>query len=170
MRIIIQRVKNARVTIQKHKCQGQECQPQELASIGQGLLLLVGFGKIDQTELRGSPLRGSPTWNKILKKIVNLRIFPDQAHKLNWSLLDIGGELLVVSQFTLFANLKKGLRPSFDQAAPPETAKELFSGFITDLQDIAQELTIKHGIFGANMDIQFINWGPVTIILDSETI
>ncbi len=151
MRIIIQRVKEAKVEVRK----------KVVASIGKGLLLLVGFSPSDE----GLP--GTPLWNKILKKIVNLRIFPDDEKKMNLSLLDIKGEILVVSQFTLYADIKKGNRPSFVQAAPPDIAVNLYERFIKDLKE-SYSINVKSGIFGEEMFVHLCNWGPVTIVLDSE--
>ncbi|HMB31864.1 MAG TPA: D-aminoacyl-tRNA deacylase [Desulfohalobiaceae bacterium] len=152
MRIIAQRVKQARVDIQ-HK---------SVATIGQGLLLLVGFSQEDITESADSA-----KWCKLRNKISNLRIFPDQNDKSNLSLEDIKGEVLVVSQFTLYADCKKGKRPSFTSAAPAGQAKELYNRLIHDLKtDLPGR--VKSGIFGAEMELWFCNWGPVTIILDSK--
>ncbi len=151
MRIIIQRVKEAKV----------EVKGKVVASIGKGLLLLVGFTQSDKD------LPGTSLWNKILKKIINLRIFPDEEKKMNLSLLDVGGEILVVSQFTLYADIKKGNRPSFVQAASPDIAVDLYERFIKDLKE-SFGVDVKSGIFGEEMFVHLCNWGPVTIILDSE--
>ena len=98
------------------------------------------------------------------KKIVNLRIFPDENDKKNRSLIDINGEMLIVSQFTLCGDCKKGTRPSFDKSAPPEIANELYESFIKEVQ--AYGIKIGHGKFGAMMDVSLINDGPVTFMLE----
>jgi len=151
MRVIIQRVKGAQVKVEG-RC---------ISSIDKGLLLLVGFSKKD-TELIKTPV-----WMKIIKKIPQLRIFPDKEGKFNLSLLDIDGEILVVSQFTLYGDMKKGRRPSFAEAAPGEVAEELYNKFVEDLKSILPD-KVKQGIFGENMEIHLCNFGPVTLILDSD--
>jgi len=97
-------------------------------------------------------------------KVVNLRIFEDREGKMNRSALDIGAEIMVVSQFTLYANTLKGRRPSFGEAMPPEEAEPLYNRFVALLE--ASELTIRSGVFGAGMDVRFNNLGPVTILLE----
>ena len=150
MRVLLQRVKWARVSVDG----------QLVASIKTGILALVGFSRQD------TKLCHAKVWDKILQKIVNLRIFPDHTDKLNLSVVDINGEILIVSQFTLLADCRKGRRPGFSEAAPPEKARELFNRFKEDLQRLWPK--VATGVFGAEMDVEFCNWGPVTIWLDSE--
>ena len=127
------------------------------SSIGQGLLILLGIEDADdQTDI---------DW--LVGKISQMRIFSDQEDKMNLSIQDIMGEVLVVSQFTLHASTKKGNRPSFIKAAKPEKAKELYEVFIDKLQTSIKK-EVQSGTFGAMMDIELINSGPVTIILDTK--
>ena len=146
MRAVIQRVKSASVTVDN-----------ELVSeIGPGLLIFLGIAHTDaEKELE-----------YIANKIANLRIFEDVEGKMNCSLLDTGGEALVVSQFTLYGDCRKGRRPSFIDAARPDVANELYEQFITTLEQL--NIPTKGGTFQAMMDIQLINDGPVTILLDSD--
>lgn len=146
MRILIQRVSGASVTID-HKING---------AIGRGFLLLVGICHEDTHE--------DIEW--LVQKVVNMRIFGDEDGKMNLSIRDIGGELLVVSQFTLHASTKKGNRPGFTQAARPEQAIPLYEAFLSQLQ--STDLKVATGIFGADMQVELINDGPVTIWLDSK--
>jgi len=152
MRLVIQRVTDARVTV------GGE----HVGEIGKGLMVLVGFGRED-----GEELPGSPVWKKIIDKLVNLRIFTDDAGKFNLSLTDVGGDLLLVSQFTLYADCRKGRRPSFTGACPPELADRLFERFVDDVRPVAPG-RVETGVFGEEMFLDFTNWGPVTITLDSD--
>jgi D-tyrosyl-tRNA(Tyr) deacylase len=152
MRLVIQRVTDARVTV------GGE----HVGEIGKGLMVLVGFGRED-----GEELPGSPVWKKIIDKLVNLRIFTDDAGKFNLSLTDVGGDLLLVSQFTLYADCRKGRRPSFTGACPPELADRLFERFVDDVRPVAPG-RVEAGVFGEEMFLDFTNWGPVTITLDSD--
>jgi len=152
MRLVIQRVSDAKVTVGDNV----------LGEIETGLLVLVGFGKDDTTELADSPV-----WKKILDKLVNLRIFPDENDKLNRSLADIGGDLMLISQFTLYADCKKGRRPSFTDACHPYMAESLFDRFVEDARELAPG-KFSTGRFGEEMHLDFTNWGPVTIILDSK--
>ncbi len=147
MRVVIQRVTEASVSINQ-QIHGQ---------IKTGYLVLVGFEKNDLEE----DLR----W--ISKKIADLRIFSDQDGKMNLSVQDVGGEILLVSQFTLFASTKKGNRPSFIRSASPEIAVPLYEKFILMLNQLLPN-TIKTGVFGADMQISLINDGPVTITIDSK--
>lgn len=145
MKVVIQRVSKASVSI-KNRLNGK---------IGNGLLLLVGFANSDSKQ----------TFEWMIKKILNLRIFSDEAGKMNLSLLDVAGEILVVSNFTLYADAKKGNRPSYIDAANPETAKLLYNDFLTMLKE-STDLNVQSGEFGADMQIDLINDGPVTIILE----
>ena len=146
MRALLQRVSRASVTVEG----------QVVGQIGQGLLVLLGIGQQD-SELQVKTLAD---------KIVYLRIFGDDEGKMNRSLLDIGGEVLVVSQFTLYADTRRGRRPSFTDAAPPAVAETLFEHFKEALASYG--LPVASGIFGAYMTIEIRNEGPVTIWLDSE--
>ena len=146
MRALLQRVSHASVTVDG-KVVGQ---------IGQGLLVLLGVGQGD-SEVQVKALAD---------KIVYLRIFGDDEGKMNRSLLDIGGEVLVVSQFTLYADTRRGRRPSFTDAAPPSIAEPLVERFKDAIA--AYGLTVADGIFGAYMQVELLNDGPVTIWLDSE--
>ncbi|MBK0402012.1 D-tyrosyl-tRNA(Tyr) deacylase [Adhaeribacter sp. BT258] len=147
MRVVIQRVSEASVKIDG----------QIKGAIGQGLLILAGLTASDTTE--------DLIWTS--KKLVQLRIFSDADDKMNLSVLDVKGELLLISQFTLFANTKKGNRPSYINAAPPAIAIPLYEQFITQLQtDLGKP--IQTGEFGADMKVSLVNDGPVTIIIDSQ--
>jgi D-tyrosyl-tRNA(Tyr) deacylase len=146
MRILLQRVSEASVKIEG-KINGQ---------IEQGLLLLVGICAEDSQE--------DIDW--LIQKIVNMRIFSDENGKMNLSIQDIQGSILVISQFTLHASTKKGNRPSFIEAARPEIAIPLYNLFIQKLQ--SSDLKVETGIFGADMKVSLVNDGPVTIWLDSK--
>jgi len=152
MRFVIQRVSDAKVTVQGNV----------VGEIGTGLLVLVGFGNADEADLPGSPI-----WKKMLDKMLNLRIFPDENDKMNRSLMDIGGDLMLISQFTLYADCKKGRRPSFTTACHPYIAESLFDRIVEDARTLTPG-DFATGRFGAEMHLDFTNWGPVTIILDSE--
>lgn len=144
MKVVIQRVERAKVTVEG----------EVVGQIGRGLLLLVGIGKGDD--------EGVLRW--AADKIINLRIFEDELGKMNRSLREVGGELLVVSQFTLYGDLRRGRRPSFDGAAPPEEAEPLFNRFVELLRESG--LRVETGRFGAYMGVELINDGPVTLILE----
>ena len=146
MRAVIQRVRKAKV----------EVKGDNIGEIGQGILIFLGVKKGD-SELDAEYLA---------EKAVNLRIFEDEKENMNLSLLDIKGEVLVVSQFTLFGDCRKGRRPSFTEAAPPVEAKTLYEKFIKILEK--KGVKSKAGRFRAMMDIFLVNDGPVTILLDSE--
>ena len=146
MRALVQRVSRASVTVEG----------QVVGKIGQGLLILLGVGQQD----------GEAQVKLLSEKIVHLRIFEDEAGKMNLSLLDVGGAALVVSQFTLYADTRKGRRPSFIAAAAPGIAEPLVERFKTAL--VAHGISVEGGIFGAHMDVALVNDGPVTIWLDSE--
>ena len=127
----------------------------EIASVGKGLNILLGIMKDDdEGEI-----------DKALAKIINLRIFADDAGKMNLSLVDVGGEMLVVSQFTLGASIKKGRRPSFDAAAKPDDAQRLYHYFI---EQASKKVLLQHGKFGEHMEVRIENDGPVTILVDSK--
>ena len=145
MKIIIQRVKKAQVSIEG----------QVYGQIQQGLLLLVGVGPEDQKE----------DLDYVVRKLVNMRIFSDAEGKMNLSVKDIQGEILSISQFTLFADTKKGNRPAFTGAAKPDVAEDFYQDFNREL---AKEVPVKTGIFGAYMQVELVNDGPVTIILDTK--
>jgi len=146
MRVVVQRVSRARVTV------GEEI----TGEIGQGLLVLLGVSVRD-TEKDAAYL---------VEKVLNLRIFEDAEEKMNLSLLDIKGELLVVSQFTLYGDVTRGRRPSFIDAAPPERANHLYEAFVAEA--CKQVEGVQTGRFQAMMDVELVNDGPVTILLDSE--
>ena len=143
MKFVIQRVSKASVIIDR----------QIYSSIGNGILLLIGIQVGDNNSIL----------DYYVKKIVNMRIFNDNEQKMNYSLLDIKGSILVVSQFTLLANTKKGNRPSYINAAKPEISKSLYRLFIEKLKNY--EINVEKGRFGAHMKLDFINDGPVTILL-----
>jgi D-tyrosyl-tRNA(Tyr) deacylase len=146
MRLVIQRVREASVTVDG-TITGQ---------IGAGLLVLVGCAPTDD--------EAALAW--MVRKLVNLRIFNDENGQMNRSVLDVGGQVLVVSQFTLLADARKGNRPSYAGAAPPAVAEPLYARFVAL---VAQELgqPVPTGIFGADMQVRLLNDGPVTIVLDS---
>ena len=147
MRIVIQRVREASVKIND----------EIVGEIQQGLLVLLGIEHVD-SELDADYL---------IQKLIHLRIFGDEEGKMNLSVSDISGDLLIVSQFTLFADTKKGNRPSFIRSARPEQASPLYEYFLSQLK---KEFSgkIENGVFGANMQVELINDGPVTIIMDSK--
>ena len=145
MKIIVQRVKQAQVSIEG----------QVYSQIKQGLLLLVGVGPEDQAE----------DLDYAVRKLVNMRIFSDSEGKMNLSVKDIEGEILSISQFTLFADTKKGNRPAFTGAAKPGMAEAFYQELNREL---AKEVPVETGVFGADMQVELINDGPVTIILDTK--
>ncbi len=147
MRVVIQRVTHASVTIDGH------CK----SSIGKGLLILLGIEEADNEE--------DISW--LCKKIVNLRIFDDEEGVMNRSILDNGGEILTVSQFTLFASTKKGNRPSYIKAAKHDISIPLYNTFCNELS-IALGKEIQTGEFGADMKVELLNDGPVTILIDTK--
>ena len=144
MKCLIQRVKRASVTIDG----------EIYSKIGHGILALLGVQKGDTTE----------NAQKLAEKIVNLRIFEDGNGKMNKSLIDVNGEMLIVSQFTLCGDCKKGTRPSFDNAEKPEEAKELYEEFVTIVKSL--KVNTGTGSFGAMMDVELVNDGPVTFMLE----
>nr|WP_155933478.1 D-aminoacyl-tRNA deacylase [Pseudodesulfovibrio alkaliphilus] len=132
-----------------------------VGEIATGLAALVGFGREDES------LPGSPVWNKLLDKLIGLRVFPDDQGRFNRSLADIQGGLLLVPQFTLYADCRKGRRPSFTDACPPGIAAALFDRLAADARTCAPG-PVACGVFGADMRLALTNWGPVTITLDSD--
>ena len=147
MKVVLQRVSRASVSV------GGEI----VGSIGGGFVALLGIGGDDDEA-------GTEKIEKMVDKIQKLRIFPDGEGKTNRSIGDVGGGILVVSQFTLYADCKKGNRPSFADAAPPELAKKLYEHFIEYAKDKFE--TVAHGIFGASMSVELTNEGPFTVILE----
>lgn len=147
MRVVLQRVSHASVTVEE-KVIGQ---------IQRGFLLLVGVTHDDAME----------DMEYLVRKIIQMRIFEDEEGKLNRSIQDVGGEILSVSQFTLYADTKKGNRPSFSKAAPGDVALEMFEQFNGLLRDTG--IPVETGQFGADMKVELLNDGPVTILLDSKT-
>lgn len=147
MRAVVQRVREARVTTEGGS---------EISHIGEGLLVLLGVAREDATE----------DADYLASKIARLRIFEDDAGKMNLSLREVGGEMLVVSQFTLLADTRKGRRPSFVAAAAPEKARHLYEYFINQVNNLG--IRAVGGEFQSLMAVSLTNWGPVTIILDSR--
>ncbi len=146
MRAVLQVVNSARVSVDD----------KTIGEIGPGMVVLLGVGRED----------GREDARYLAEKISGLRIFKDQAGKINLSLRDIGGKLLVVSQFTLYWDCRNGRRPSFDQAAPPEQALDLYEYFVVQLRSLG--LGVETGEFQARMLVEINNQGPVTVLLDSE--
>lgn len=146
MRTVVQRVSKAQVSIEGDV----------KGVIGKGLVILLGIRREDTTkELQ---------W--LVDKVVHLRIFEDESGKMNKSLTDIGGEMLIISQFTLYGDCRKGRRPGFSTAAPPAIAEPLYQLFIEEVK--AKGITVATGTFQAEMQVELINDGPVTLLLDSE--
>ncbi|HIJ79950.1 MAG: D-aminoacyl-tRNA deacylase [Desulfobulbaceae bacterium] len=146
MRAVIQRVSKGSVKVEDKIC----------GEIGQGLLVLLGVGKQDTAQEA----------SLLADKICNLRVFEDDNGLMNHSLLETGGEMLVVSQFTLFGDCRKGRRPSYSAAAPPEKAKQLYLNFVEEIKK--RGVTTATGEFQAMMDVTLINNGPVTLLIDTE--
>jgi len=147
MRVLVQRVSRASVSVDG----------EVRSSIGLGYLLLVGVGRGDEAALVG----------RLADKVAGLRIFRDADGKTNLAIADVDGEALVVSQFTLYADTRKGRRPSFVYAADPEEAAELVEAFAAALE--ARGLKVARGVFGAEMEVELVNDGPFTMWLDAET-
>ena len=146
MRAVVQRVSHAKVTVDDRTT----------GKIGRGLLVLLGVAERDTEQ----------DADYLVDKVLNLRIFEDNDQKMNLSLLDVRGELLVVSQFTLYGDTRRGRRPSFINAAAPEKANELYEYFVAKSRELVSK--VATGEFQAMMDVELVNDGPVTIILDSE--
>jgi D-aminoacyl-tRNA deacylase len=146
VRAVIQRVSSASVAVDGRV----------VGEIGAGLLVLIGVGRSDNPE----------SASYLAEKIANLRIFSDQAGKMNVSLLDNGGAALVVSQFTLYGDTRGGRRPSYIQAAAPEEANRLYEEFVRSMRSLG--VPVETGVFQAHMQVELVNDGPVTILLDSE--
>lgn len=145
MRLILQRVSEASVTVGGNT----------VGSIRTGLLILAGMAKSDtESEV-----------NYLAEKVLGLRVFSDSAGKMNLNIVDAGGSLLVVSQFTLYGDCRKGRRPSFDQAAPPEQAQALYNYFVETLR--RGPVPVETGVFQATMEVHLVNQGPVTILMDT---
>ena len=148
MRFVIQRVAHAEVAVNE----------ETIGKIEKGYLVLIGIAETDTREIA----------DKLIRKMIGLRIFEDENGKTNLSLSDVGGNLLLVSQFTLYANCKKGNRPSFIEAGSPEKAEELYEYIITKCKESVP--VVEQGSFGADMKVSLLNDGPFTILLDSETL
>ena len=145
MRLVLQRVKEAHVDVDG----------KTVGSISSGLVILIGVASSDTRK----------DAEYLADKVIYLRIFSDAEHRMNRSILEVGGSLLVVSQFTLYGDCKKGRRPSFDQAAPPQKARELYEYFIERLS--SRNVIVQTGVFQADMQVHLVNDGPVTFVLDS---
>ena len=147
MRVVIQKVKEASVSVEN----------KTISSIKKGLLILVGIENAD--------MQKDIDW--LVKKIVQLRVFSDKNGVMNLSVQDVGGDIIVVSQFTLHANTKKGNRPSYIRAAKPDISIPMYEKFISEMESVLGK-KVGAGVFGATMDVALINDGPVTIIIDSK--
>lgn len=148
MRAVVQRVKRAEVRVDG----------KVVGRIGAGLLVLVGVGKEDNEE----------SGNLLAEKIANLRAFDDEQGRMNRSLLETRGDVLCVSQFTLYGDCRKGRRPSFDLAAAPQDARPLYEAFLSSLRALG--VAVQAGQFQARMDVELVNDGPVTLLLDTEKV
>ena len=146
MRAVIQRVSSARVIIDE----------KEYSRIGNGLLVLLGVEKEDTAE----------DAEMLARRIVELRIFEDDAGKMNRAIAEVGGQILAVSQFTLLGDCRRGRRPSFDPAAPPDVARSLYEKFVSEIGGLG--IPVSTGVFQAMMNVELTNQGPVTFILDSR--
>ena len=148
MKFVVQRVENANVKVNNSI----------IGEIGKGFLVLIGITSDDTKEIA----------NAMVKKLINLRVFTDSQDKMNLSIKDIGGSLLLISQFTLYADCTHGNRPGFTSAAKPDYANELYEYIISECKKY--EVPVQKGLFGAHMKVSLLNDGPVTIILDSDEI
>lgn len=148
MKMVIQRVQNASVTIDNNV----------ISSINKGLLVLLGVADTDTKEIA----------DKMIRKLTGLRIFEDSEGKTNLNLASVNGELLIISQFTLYADCKKGNRPSFIKAGKPDMANDMYEYIISECRK--QVPVVGHGVFGADMKVALLNDGPFTIVLDSDEI
>lgn len=148
MRFVIQRVKRASVSVEE----------KVVGKIDKGFMVLIGISQEDNKEIA----------DKMIRKLINLRVFTDENDKMNLNINSVNGELLLVSQFTLYANCKEGNRPAFIEAAKPDLANELYEYIISECKNKVN--IVQTGIFGAKMEVDLVNDGPVTIILDSEKI
>ncbi len=148
MRAVIQRVKMAKVIVNN----------KIVSEIGKGMLVLLGIGKEDEEK----------DFEYISRKLASLRIFEDENSKFNLSVTEINGEILIVSQFTLYGDCRKGRRPSFDGAESVERSYEIYKNFINYFKKNYPEIPIKEGVFQAHMEVELINDGPVTFLLDSK--
>ena len=148
MKFVIQRVEHASVTVDNNV----------IGKINNGFMVLIGVENADTKEIA----------DKMVSKLVNMRIFQDEKDKMNLSLSDVNGELLLISQFTLYANCKKGNRPSFTEAGKPDMANEMYEYIISKCKESVE--VVEKGEFGADMKVELLNDGPVTIILDSKDI
>ena len=148
MRAVIQRVKRAEVRVNG----------QAVGAVGAGMLVLLGIGKEDTLEAAES----------LADKIVNLRIFDDAQGRMNRSISETRGGLLCVSQFTLYGDCRKGRRPSYDRAAPPDMARQIYEAFVGSVR--ARGIAVETGQFQAMMEVELVNDGPVTLLLDSERV
>ncbi len=146
MRAVVQRVSRAQVRV------GGDVK----GAVGRGVVVLLGVGRNDSAEAAVY----------LAEKVANLRIFEDEQGKMNRSLVETGGEALVISQFTLYGDVRKGRRPGFDDAAPPEQAGPLYEQFVREL--VARGIRVATGVFQAHMEVELVNDGPVTILLDSD--
>ncbi|MBD00751.1 MAG: D-tyrosyl-tRNA(Tyr) deacylase [Crocinitomicaceae bacterium] len=147
MRVVVQKVKNASVKVNN----------QLIGEIKNGLVVLVGYESLDTSE--------DISW--MIQKIIKMRIFEDSENKLNFSVLDVDGEILLISQFTLHASVKKGNRPSYIKAADSKKAKQMYDKTIIEFETVLKR-KISTGKFGANMEVSLVNNGPVTITIDSK--
>ncbi|HLF06857.1 MAG TPA: D-aminoacyl-tRNA deacylase [Thermoplasmata archaeon] len=146
MRALLQRVSRASVRVER----------EEIARIGPGLLILLGVAAADPPGVEG----------KLAQRCTDLRIFEDAAGKMNRSVRDVSGEILVVPQFTLYADVSRGRRPGFDPAAPPESAERAFASFCDSLERLG--VSTRRGRFGASMEVELVNRGPATFLLETD--